>query len=81
MIAHGELVCDIFAEYFERRHSLNARQTWRRVGSSLTAAAEGNNNFLLIDVPNPNSAPDSMRFIKLLWPFYVNACKLQLATR
>jgi len=45
MIAHGELVCDSDAEYFEWRHSLNARQTWRRVGSTLTAVTEGNNNF------------------------------------
>jgi len=33
MIAHGQLVCDSDAEDFERRHSLNARQTRRRVGS------------------------------------------------
>jgi len=45
MIAHGELVCDSDAVYFERRHSLNARQTWRRVSSLLTAATESNNNF------------------------------------
>jgi len=43
MITHGELVCDSDAEYFERRHSLNARQTRRRVGrngSSLTTTTE-----------------------------------------
>jgi len=45
MIVYGELVCNSGAEYFERRHSLNARQTWRLVGSSLTAVTEGNNNF------------------------------------
>ena len=45
---HGELVCDsdgCDAEYFERRHSLNARQTRRRVGSSLTTATEGQDDF------------------------------------
>ena len=45
MITHGELVCDSDAEYCERRHSLNARQTRRRVGSSLTTATEGHDDF------------------------------------
>ena len=33
-------------EYFKRRHSLNARQTRRYVGNSLTTATEGEKNFL-----------------------------------
>jgi len=45
MITHGELVCDSDAKYFEQRHSLNARQTRRWVGSSLTTATEGHDDF------------------------------------
>jgi len=45
MITHGELVCDSDVEYFERRHSLNARQTRRRVGSSLTVETEHHDDF------------------------------------
>ena len=46
MDARGQLVCDSNAEYFKRRHSLNARQTRRYIGNSLTTATEGEKNFL-----------------------------------
>ena len=51
MFNHGDLASDSDAEYFEWRHSLNARQTrWKVEGSLATAAECHNNLFRLLAV-------------------------------